>query len=390
MKKFKVVFFFLLMIPGWWCENDQSSTSQKSSTLGSQNSSTSGPQNSKNAVLQAQEDHFEFIFNKVKRILIKFKKQSLPSVFDEKKPLKGEYDVFHAYCCSKIGNQQIHQKIRNWIYKTNNKEKFLSYFTALASDLTKNQFSKFSRQPFLIIFFFDLALSFDLEDEKISGFFESLIKKEEREILLLKLILVELVKAKNSPLADQSIKDHFNEKLSNYYLPLLRNSHKLSLSLKIKLAQLLKKLKLTDWKREDWEKAAFLEYERFFRTNPFLNSRKCLSQNFINAQKKWISEKLRPGMIEFQLWQKLRGSEEMPESIFGQIFSQDHLKILKDYIQNNPEECFQDMILFCHKDLHPAVKQWVGKLKKIPNDKKEEELIHLLGTISVLKVLLGF
>jgi len=190
MKKFKVVFFFLLMIPGWWCENDQSSTSQKSSTLGSQNSSTSGPQNSKNAVLQAQEDHFEFIFNKVKRILIKFKKQSLPSVFDEKKPLKGEYDVFHAYCCSKIGNQQIHQKIRNWIYKTNNKEKFLSYFTALASDLTKNQFSKFSRQPFLIIFFFDLALSFDLEDEKISGFFESLIKKEEREILLLKLIPV--------------------------------------------------------------------------------------------------------------------------------------------------------------------------------------------------------
>jgi len=114
----------------------------------------------------------------------------------------------------------------------------------------------------------------------------------------------------------------------------------------------------------------------------------------LDAQKKWILEEFRPRMFEFRLWQKLRKPEKMPEFIFGQIFSEDHLNILKDYIQrqNKPEECLVDILLFCHEDLRPVVKKWVEKLKQnlkqISDNEKEEKLKDILMTLMTMKVVL--
>jgi len=77
----------------------------------------------------------------------------------------------------------------------------------------------------------------------------------------------------------------------------------------------------------------------------------------------------------------------MPESIFGQIFSQDHLKILRNCIKEhyNPGLMDVSVILFRHQNLCPAVEQWIMNLKKMINKKKI--LPDILGWISIWQVL---
>jgi len=363
-------------LTSWWCKNNQCSTDQ-----------------SENITFQTQK-HFQFVFDKVIKILMKFKGQS---IFD-KKFLENDQDVLYAYCCSKISNEQIHQKIGNWI--TSNQEKFLGYFTARAKkpnamikELLRS-FYNFIR----FISYFDLALSFNLEDEKISQCVASILKKKETEIpplLLFKLILLGV--EKNHHTAYKRIEGHFFKKFDHYLL-LLRNdqfwqNNNIPSSTKLRPARVLKQLKLTEWEKQGWEKAAFKDYEKSFSIKPFSNVSNLVDQNLLDAQKKWIFEELEPRIVEFRLWQKLR-FEKMPTSIFRQIFSQDHLKILKNYIQsqNKPEACINDIGLFCHQDLYPDIKQWVRNLKKrlkqIPDNKKEASLINILIFLSISKIVL--
>ena len=93
---------------GWWCENNKFSHS------------FSGFKNSKNSIFQIR-NNFHFIFNQVKEILVKCKGQDFPSIFNEERPFKNENDVYHAYCCFKIGNQRVRQKIENWIISNQKK-----------------------------------------------------------------------------------------------------------------------------------------------------------------------------------------------------------------------------------------------------------------------------
>src|SRR6185369_12087431 len=148
MKKREILFFFLLIMAGWWCRNDQSSTFKNSS---------SGSQNSKNSMLQIQEN-FCFIFNKVKRILIDLKGQSLQFIFYEEKNLEDKDDVYRAYCCFKIGKQQIRQKVGSWIHQIDNKKEFLSYFNLRSSvnannrDLVKEELSNKNEKAYNCFF----------------------------------------------------------------------------------------------------------------------------------------------------------------------------------------------------------------------------------------------
>src|SRR6185503_10549458 len=106
-------------LPNFW-------TPQSHFDLSHCNSENSfGSQNAKNSMFQIQ-NNFCSVFEQVKEILEKLKKNNLPSVFDEGKPPKIAFDVYYAYSCLKIGNQQIRQKIENWI--NSNQSEFLNYF----------------------------------------------------------------------------------------------------------------------------------------------------------------------------------------------------------------------------------------------------------------------
>src|SRR6185503_9753674 len=113
MKKFKNLFFLTFIIIGWWCENRGSFHS----SFRSQDT---------DSMLQIQ-DNFCFIFKQVKEILMNLKGQSLQSIFSEK-ILEGPWDIYHAYCCFKIGHQPIRQKVESCIHEIDNKKVFLNYF----------------------------------------------------------------------------------------------------------------------------------------------------------------------------------------------------------------------------------------------------------------------
>jgi len=366
---------------GWWC--GKSSTSQKSST--------SGSQNSKNSM-------FELVFNGVAETLMHFKRLS---IFNEDNTLQNDDDVFYAYYCSKIGNQEIREKIKNWICKKNNKKRFLRYFTERANpnnpDLIEKEVVKNSNNFICFMIYFDFALFCNLKNKDVTQCLTFILRKEKIiYLLLLQLNLLEI--EKNSLITDKSIKRHFEEKFDHYF-PLLQNDQfwqsKGNLSgTKLRLAQVLKQSRPTRWKNEKWEEVTFQKYKEPFSRNAFSHSNDPSDQNLLDAQKKWILEEFRPRMFEFRLWQKLRKPEKMPEFIFGQIFSEDHLNILKDYIQrqNKPEECLIDILLFCHEDLRPVVKKWVEKLKQnlkqISDNEKEEKLKDILMTLMTMKVVL--
>jgi len=394
MKKFKVLFFFLLMILGWWCGNNQSSTSQSSST--------SGSKNLENVVLPIQ-DHFKFVFDELIEILMKSKGWDLSSIFDEQESLEDEDDVVYAYFCSKIGNEQINQKIKNWIHKDENKKSFLSYFTQQADvlklDLIKQELADINTQASdnlkRYVCYFGLALSCNLENEEMTRCLKFILEiKEEGEpfILLLKLMLLEL--SKDHCVISKIVKEYFSGKFDDYLILLWKDSE-IPLNFKLKLAEVLKKLEPTLWdeKGKDWVKAAFQDYQEFFQIEPF--SVNLINQDLLNAQKEWISEELTPKIIEFRLWQKWR-SEKMLESIFVQIFSKDHLEILKNYIQNQNEleKNLEEIFLFFHKDLRPVVEQWVRRLKQdleqTSDDEKENILILALFSPSVCEITFGF
>jgi len=126
--------------------------------------------------------------------------------------------------------------------------------------------------------------------------------------------------------------------------------------------------------------------------NTFSHSNHLGGQYLFYAQEDWIDKELAPRIIKFQLWQKLRKSEKMLATIFGKIFSKGHLNIFKNYIQN------QDVlkgtlaaILYCHKNLRPAVKQFMKKLKQELKKVPADELMNFLSNIlMVLKVLWDF
>jgi len=133
--------------------------------------------------------------------------------------------VLNAYCYSKIGDEQIHQRIKNWILKTSNQEKFLSYFTQRADvhnpDLIKKELDDTNiieaRNQFsCCIGYFDLALSCSLKNEEITQCLEFILEKEETApLLLLKLKPPEV--AENHRTAHQNIykriENHFFENL---------------------------------------------------------------------------------------------------------------------------------------------------------------------------------
>jgi len=333
---------------------------------------------------------FQLIFNKVAEILMDPKRLS---IFNEDSTLQDDDDVFYAYYCFKVGDEEIRKKIKNWIFKINNQGKFLSYFhdRAKQSNLIKEDIEAKIENFIRAIIYFDVALSCNLKNEDVTQCLTFILGgKKTPTLLLLQLKLLEI--EKNSPFIDKSIEKHF-EREFNCYFPLLKNDQfckrEKNLShVKLILAFVLKKS--TNWKEEDWESAAFQEYRDSFSILNHPNDQALLDAK---SKRKWIEDELGPRLTEFRLWQKLRGSEKMLESIFGQIFSQDHLKILESYIQNQdkPEEYLLDVLLFYHEDLGSATKQWIEKLeqnlKKIPDSTREGRLIGLLNQLTFMKII---
>jgi len=301
-----------------------------------------------------------------------------------------------------IGNQRIREKIKNWIGKTHNQERFLNYFNDRAKDSNfvekELKFNNFRNIPCFIVYF-DVALFCNLKNKDVTQFLKSILEekilkeKKGNELLLLQFNLLEI--EKNSLITNKSIEKHFEEEFNDYFSLLKADQFwkgsgdQDRLNVKLMLARVLKQSSLTKWENEKWEEAAFQKYKESFPMKPFSSSGSLASQNLIDAQREWIFEELGPRIKKFRLWKKLRGSEKMPKFIFRQIFSQNHLNILKDYIQNQDAPEGLETILLCDEDLRPLVEQWVEKLnqkfKQLSGGEKEGKLRRFLNFLIILK-----
>jgi len=239
-----------------------------------------------------------------------------------------------------------------------------------------------------IVIHFDVALSCNLKNEDVTQCLKFILEGK-KTVYLISIQLMLLKIEKNSPITDKSIEKHFEREFDCYF-SLLQNDPFWSDNVifgKLVLAQVLKQS--TNWKRENWEDAAFQEYIDRFSRNAFSSLDYLNDQDSLDAKKNWINCELGPRIIEFQLWQKLRESEKIPEFIFEQIFSQNHLKILEDYIQNQSDlEENLDALLFCHEHLRLALEQWMEKLnqnlKKYPLYVREEKLAEILIQLMII------
>jgi len=361
---------------GWLCRNDQSSNSQSSSTSGSQTPK-------KNVMLQAK-DHFRFVFNEFKKILNSRKNP----IFDENWSMIES--VIYGYYCCQIGNQQMNEKIKKRVLNNESihREKFLSYFTqrvsrpSLIEDELNDEDHFFNflcdyghLDHYVAYFYFASFLDLDhRENKEINQCLELILdekKIEESNLLVLRLSLLDatrLDEKKNG--IHEKVKNHFHDNFDDYFKILTSNSG-VGFT-KLKLANVLKKVKPADWGNKNWEKEVSKKYKKPFQTQPFLNSSNLVGQNLFNAQREWINDELEPKIWELWLWQEL-GYKKISKFFFEEIFSKDHLKILENCIRdkNNPQKLANIVALCFHESLRPAVQDWIANLKKIQNDEKK-------------------
>jgi len=388
MKVFKILFFFLFNTMAWGYENHHLFNPSFRS------------QNSKNVISQAKK-HFRFIFNQIKKILVDSKSKEI--IFDKNKfsqVTNQKEQINYAFRCHKIASKENYQNIKNWVQ--DNQEYFLNYFTSRANhlewietELNSNSDNNDRDKNFEnCISHFDLALSFDIKSPEIFECLDLILKQKETnapELFLLKFILLRLTElgvtkmtelgvTKNHLKAHKIIKKYFLEKFDDYFLiignknvPQWNTQRNLSA---LMLAKALKKSNPKDWKKKNWVKKAFQEYKSSFKVET--------PPNALKDQKNWVSNDLFPQVCELYLWQNLQSKKI---SLFNEVFSESHLKILENCVQNQDqfEDVARAVYLLFHKPLRPAVEQWIENLKHQYNEKK---LVNHLVKMSFFEALL--
>jgi len=286
MKKFKYLFFFLIIICGWLCGKGGNKN-----LISNQPINQISPNQKQKSILNQAREHFQFVFDELRQLVIHL---DIKSIFNTvHQSFKSSWSGFnreiysrnlfnnkikHACIYYRIGNRKSQKEVKKWIIIDKNYQKLINHFNVIIQDSSgfyTEVYESYSEYYIYLILFLNL----DKVNQKMIT--QYLSQYLERPKISLKTKLKLLKATENHSEAYNIVRAHFFNNF-DFYCSLIEKkikkteSNNFSLSIssndsippidvieKLSLAVNLKKIDSERWGKINLESKIFQELEIF-------------------------------------------------------------------------------------------------------------------------------